>query len=170
MTKLKNLGIEQIDQLRAGLLDDAPQLKEETEAALVADKSLAMEHSRWEQIRQQLDKAEDSDIRLKNQLRLRRRSVLSGKAGVKKSRRFTLPQMALATVASVAVTLSAVLWLTDYSLTAVIPGAGYDSASGIVYSTTPDATGEFDLTNNIDFYTWMEHQSNLFTEVPDNGT
>ncbi len=169
MTNRQNVSIEQIDRLRAGLLDHSPNTKKRVESALREDQSLTAEYSRWEKIRQQLETAEDGDIRLKNQLRLRRRSVLSGHA-VKKPRRFTLPQMALATAASVALTLSVVLWFTDNSQTAVVMQPGDDTTTGFAYKSTAKTNVDFDLTNNVDFYVWMERQNELFTEAPRNGT
>lgn len=169
MNERQNLSTEFLDQLRAGLLEDDPKLKSQVEAILREDQKFAAENDRWEEIRRQLDSMEDSDIRLKNQLRLRRRSVLSGRAG-RKTHRFTLPQMALATATSVAVTLSAVLWYNDFSQTTVVMEPSGDTATKIAYPTSTDETGEFDLTNNVDFYVWMEHQSDLFTQGPRNGT
>lgn len=169
MTDRENVSIEQIDQLRAGLLDNTPQLKAQVEATLHEDQNFAAEHNRWEQILQQLESAEANDIGLKNQLRLRRRSVLSGKAE-KMSLRFTLPQMVLAAATSVALTLSVVLWFTDQPQTAIVMETSDDSTQTIVYRAPPDTTGEFDLTNNVDFYVWMERQNDLSMEVPRNGT
>lgn len=169
MTDRQNVSIEQIDQLHAGLLDNTPHLKAQVEAALQQDQNLTAEYARWQQIRQQLESAEDNDVGLKNQLRLRRRSVLSGEAG-KKPRRFTLPQMALATATSVALTLGVVLWFADQPHSTVVMQTIDDSTQAIVYSPPSGKTGEFDLTNNVDFYVWMERQNNLFIEVPRNGT
>ena len=168
MTKQQKVSIEQIDRLRAGLLDQTPHIKDEVEAALHADQNLAAENGRWERIRQQLDATEDNDIRSKNQLRLRRRSVLSGKAG-RKPRRFTLPQMALATASGIALTLSAVLWFSYQPQSTVVIKTGVDSADDIVFRSAAEADGEFDLTNNVDFYVWME-KNELLIEEPDNGT
>ncbi|MDJ0958003.1 MAG: hypothetical protein QNI91_14135 [Arenicellales bacterium] len=171
MTKNQTVTVTQIDQLRAGLLDDSPKLKAKVESALHQDPALSAEYDRWNQVREQLESSKDDATKLQNQLRLRRRAVLSGKV-TRKPRRFTLPQMALATATSVALTLGLVLWINQ---------APYPNGAANLNASTPtkQATGvtssnlstvDFDLTNNVDFYVWIERQSDLFVEVPRKGT
>lgn len=164
MTKDQTVTVTQIDQLRAGVLDDAPELKAQVESALRQDRTLAAEYDRWNQFREQLESSKEEAIQLQNQLRLRRRAVLSGKA-VTKPRRFTLPQMAVATAASVALTLALVLWINE----APQPNVVASTSSGTQKTLLTDVDNA-NLTNNVDFYVWMERQNDLFVEVPRNGT
>ena len=171
MTKNQTVTVTQIDQLRAGLLDDSPELKAEIESALHQDPALSTEYDRWNKVREQLESSQDDATKLQNQLRLRRRAVLSGKA-VKKPRRFTLPQMALATATSVALTLGLVLWLNQVpqpNVAANLSASTQTTQTNGVANTNL-STVDFDLTNNVDFYVWIERQSDLFVEVPRKGT
>ena len=167
MTKNQTVTVTQIDQLRAGLLDSSPELKAQVESALCQDTTLSAEYDRWNQVREQLESSKDDETKLQNQLRLRRRAVLSGKA-IKKPRRFTLPQMALATATSVALTLGLVLWLNQVPQPNVAANlnASTQPAQSTGMANTNLSTVDFDLTNNVDFYVWMERQSDLFVEVP----
>ena len=167
MTKNQTVTVTQIDQLKAGLLDDSPELKAKIESALDQDPALSAEYDRWNQIREQLESSKEDATKLQNQLRLRRRAVLSGKA-IKRPRRFTFPQMALATATSVALTLGLVLWLNQLpqSNVATNLNASTQTMQTTGVASTNLSTVDFDLTNNVDFYVWMERQSDLFVEVP----
>ena len=166
MTKKQTVTVTQIDQLRAGLLDDSPELKAQIESTLRQDPALSTEYDRWNQVREQLETSKEDATKLQNQLRLRRRAVLSGKA-VRKPRQFTLPHMALATATSVLLTLGVVLWLNQEPQPNVAVNL---NASTQPAQSTGLSTVDFDLTNNVDFYVWMERQSDLFVEVPRKGT
>lgn len=171
MSKNQTVTVTQIDQLRAGLLDDAPELKAQIESALRQDPALGAEYDRWNLVREQLESSKDDATKLKNQLRLRRRAVLSGNT-VRKPWRFTLPQMALTTATSVALTLGLVLWVNQVPQPDA--AANLDASTKTVQSTGGASTNlptvDFDLTNNVDFYVWIERQSDLFVEVPRKGT
>jgi hypothetical protein len=166
-----------IDQLRAGLLDRDLALKSRTRSALNRDNHLSEQNELWTGVCEQLETSGKDDLRLTNQLRIRRRSVLSGRAA-DKPRRFTLPQMAVATVASMALTLSIVLLFGEQprtggtSITQVDSAAAPDSISpGLPAGTALDV--DIDLTNNVDFYVWMEGQigspDDLYIEMPRKG-
>ena len=172
MTKNRAVTVTQVDQLRAGLLDTSPELKAQVESALRQDPTLAAEYKRWTQVREQLESSKEDETKLQNQLRLRRRAVLSGNV-VTKPRRFTLPQMALATATSVALTLGLVLWLKEAPQPNVASNTGADIQTVLltdVDEVNPTKTVDLDLTNNVDFYVWMERQDDLFLEVPRKGT
>ena len=167
----------QIDRLRAGLLDRNPALKSRVQTALSRDNQLAEQNELWTGVCEQLETSGKDDLRLTNQLRIRRRSVLSGRTA-DKPRRFTLPQMAVATVASMALTLSIVLLIGEQSRTGVTAISRVDSAAppdsinpGLPTGTALDV--DIDLTNNVDFYVWMENQmespDNLYIEMPRKG-
>ena len=171
MSKNQTVTVSQIDQLRAGLLDDTPELKKQIESALYQDPALNVEYDRWNRIREQLESSKADSTKLQNQLRLRRRAVLGGKA-VRKSWRFTLPQMALATATTVVLTLGLVLWVNQVpqpNVTANLNASTQMTQTAGATSTNLSMV-DFDLTNNVDFYVWIERQSDLFVEVPRKGT
>jgi len=168
MNKNPEVTTTQIDQLRAGLLDRNTALGSRVHSALDQDDHLSQQDELWARVCEQLDTCRDDDPKLTNQLRIRRRSILSGRAPGK-PRRFTLPQMALAAAASVALTLSVVLWFGGQSRT----GAQSIAHSELVASTNtnnPDSsTGaniniDMDLANNVDFYVWIDDRHGLFIE------
>lgn len=168
MTENRNVSTTQLDQLRAGLLDDDPELKARVEDELRRDAGLAGQYGRWDEVRGQLESEREDATRLNNQLRLRRRRVLSGKA-VEKPRRFTLPQMALAAATSVALTLAMVLWFNERPP----EGAASVAVTDMIQDATqPVLTGniEVDLESNVDFYVWMQGQDDVFIEAPRKGT
>ncbi len=81
--------------------------------------------------------------------------------------------MVFATAASVAVTLSMVLWLNQPPRQTSVSVA--DIGTRVVHesdSVTPQLTRslDLDLTENVDFYVWMESQGDLSIEVPRKGT
>lgn len=161
----------QLDQLRAGLLDDRPELKAAVQAALLRDTGLASQNELFDRVREQLERSRQEATRLNNQLRLRRRRVLTGKAGMK-PRRFTLPQMALATATSVILTLVLVLWFNDTPPgTGIITVAGTGPAETSVPVQEVAAGGiDLDLANNVDFYVWMQNQRETSIDMPRKGT
>ena len=166
-----------IDQLRAGLLDQDLALKSRTRSALRRDNHLSERNDLWTAVCEQLETSGKDDLRLTNQLRIRRRSALGGRAA-DKPRRFTLPQMAVATVASMALTLSIVLLIGEQSRTGVtaISQVGSVAPSESINPGLPTGTAldvDIDLTNNVDFYVWMENQmespDDLYIEMPRKG-
>lgn len=173
MTKTpENMTSVQADKLRAGLLDG--------ESIYGLDARSARNHRDptrhnqiWDQVREQLDASATDDRRLTNQLRIRRRAVLSGKAAGKARRRFTLPQMAIATASSVALTLGIVSWIGGHPPEAPAPVskavqiASTDLANAIV-SNVVDV--DLDLTDNVDFYAWMGVQPDTLVEPRGKGT
>ena len=170
MTERRKVTVTDIDQLRAGLLDHDPQVKAKVESAMEHDQALRAEFKRWDSIGDQLESIKTSTTQLNNQLRLRRRQILSGKTTTNR-RRFSLPQMALATASSVALTLGLVMLLYD----APPPSTASSTATYTPTVRLTDASPmvsnvDFDLTNNVDFYVWMEDQNDVVMEVPRKGT
>lgn len=164
-----------IDQLRAGLLDQDSVLKSRVRSALNRDNGLSEQNELWTEVCEQLESSGNDDPRLTNQLRIRRRSVLSGRASSGKPRRFTWPQMAIATAASMALTLSIVLWFGErpnpdtLSITQVNSAAPTGSNSpDLAIGTAVDI--DMDLTNNVDFYVWLESQDDVYIEMPRKGS
>ena len=105
--------LEHVDQLRAGLLDNDPALASTVRSALESDGDLAAGDAIWNRVTGELEVSATGNQRLANQLRIRRRKVLSGKMKGQTRRRFTLPQMAIATATSVAITLGVVSLIGD---------------------------------------------------------
>jgi hypothetical protein len=161
--------MEQIDRMRAGLLDRVREGR--LRAAIEHDDRLSRGCEIWESLRRQFDASAADDPRLTNQLRLRRRAALSGKAATHPRRRFTLPQMALATAASVALTLGIV------ALTGQQRPAGSPVSPALQLASTDLANAyvsnvvdiELDLTDNVDFYAWMGGQPEETIELPGTG-
>lgn len=170
MTEKTTITSREIEELRAGLLDDDPRTKSAVESALDRDEALRAEFERWESIPEQLETAKTADTQLNNQLRLRRRQILSGKTTTTQ-RRFSLPQMALATASSVALTVGVVTWLYETPSSNIASNTGIHTPTVHLTDTAPMVRNvDFDLTNNVDFYVWMEDQNDVVMEVPRKGT
>lgn len=161
-----------VDRLRAGLLGNEPGLEPSVRAALESGGDLAGREKIWDQVCGALDASASDDPRLTNQLRIRRRAVLSGKARGEIRRRFTLPHMAVATATSVALTLGFVSWMgqpptgADGPISQAVQIASTDLANAIV-SNVVDI--DLDLTDNVDFYAWMGGQAGMSIESPEQG-
>lgn len=173
MATIEKLTGAHVDRLRAGLLDDDLDLRDAVRAALEPGGRLAGADAVWDGVREQLDASQGDNRRLTNQLRIRRRAVLSGKWAGAKRLRFTLPQMAIATATSVALTLGIVSLLgerppaTDAPISHAVQVASTDLANAYV-SNVVDI--ELDLTDNVDFYAWMEKQANAGNGPRGGGT
>lgn len=172
MNEHEQVTAEQADRLRAGLLDRDPALESRVRSALKRDGDLARRNELWTLVCGQLQASANDDSRLTNQLRIRRRAVLSGRA-VKARRRFTLPQLALATATSVALTLGVMLWMGEHPPAARAPVsralqiASTDLAHAFV-SNVVDI--DLDLADNVDLYVWMEGQPAAIIDPAGKGT
>lgn len=174
MTKTpENVTSVQADKLRARLIDGESFYGPDAHTTRNHSADPTRHYRIWEQVRGQLDASATEDPRLTNQLRIRRRAVLSGKTAGKARHRFTLPQMAIATASSVALTLGIVSWIGGHPPAAPAPVskavqiASTDLANAIV-SNVVDI--DLDLTHNVDFYAWMGVQPDTLVEPPGKGT
>ena len=172
MTTGENINVMHADRLRAGLLDDDPELSRAVRTALEPGGQLEDSDDVWNRVYEEFEASANENPRLTNQLRIRRRAVLSGKAPNIKRRRFTLPHMAFATAASVALTLGIVSIIggtapTEAPVSRALHMAATDLANAYV-SNVVDI--DLDLTNNVDFYAWMGGRNDLAVEPEGKGT
>lgn len=145
MNKRKPVTEEQIDLLRAGLLDDQPELKNRVEAALRDPANNQADDDIWDRLGRELDDDCAHAIRVNNQLRLRRRRVLSGAPG--RSPRLR-QRSVLTAVASVVLAITVAVFL--------VPSGDRGGAGPTrIIDSGRDMP---DLTDNVDFYVWMEAQ------------
>lgn len=134
------VGVEEIDVKNAGTLD-----------------LIDRENAYWQRMIDTLEEGVNSDRALCNQLRLRRRQVLSGRHRRKRSA--GLPRFALGTAAGAAVFIAIGTWWDS------MPG---ESASEVTRTASIESldVDNTEFANNIDFYTWLEKQSDT---VADSG-
>lgn len=143
---------EQFDSLRAGLRVDDFDFKDADTLKLI-DRHNAY----WQRVVGTLDDGVQHNRALCNQLRIRRRQVLSGQFSRKRDP--GLPRFALGSAAAAVVFIAIGAWwntmpgepAADVTRTASIEAMDIDNA---------------DFANNIDFYTWLEQQSDT---VADSG-
>jgi hypothetical protein len=147
---------ETFDALRAGLSIDDVDFKDAGTLKLIN-----RQNTYWQRVVDTLDDGVDHDRALCNQLRIRRRQVLSGQ--VSGSRRAGLPRFALGAATSVAAAIAIAVWWDSRPL-----------ESGEVYTRTASiesVDADIDRTefaDNIDFFTWLEKQSDAVADSGEN--
>lgn len=142
MTETEKSNADLVDRLQAGLLDDQPDLKAKAEQAIADNPTMEQGHAVVRQVIRHLDDATDNNTAVNNQLRLRRREVLSGNARQPASRR--APRLVIGAAATLVLAV-AIGWfalpvLNDMPY--VRSGADREDIS--------------DLADNLDFYVWLE--------------
>lgn len=143
---------EKLTSLRAGLRVEDVDFKDAATLKLID-----RENAYWQRIVDTLDEGVNNDRALANQLRLRRRQVLSGR--YRPERSAGIPRFALGTVAGAAVLVAVGAWWES------MPGEpGSDVTRTASIESMDIDNSEF--ANNIDFYTWLEQQSDT---VADSG-
>lgn len=144
---------EKFDSLRAGLRVEDVDFKDAGTPKLID-----RENAYWQGIVDTLEEGVNRDRALCNQLRLRRRQVLSGRFSSREHA--AVPRFALGTVAGAAVLVAIGAWW-DW-----MPGepAGSDMTRTASIESMDIDNAEF--TNNIDFFTWLEEESET---VADSG-
>jgi hypothetical protein len=142
MTEIDKSTADLVDQLQAGLLDDRPDLKARAEQAVANNPAMRHGHEVVRHSIRHLDESADNAVTINNQLRLRRREVLSGNAHRPAPRR--APRLVLGAAATVVLAV-AIGW---FSLPALneMPNL----LSGV------DREDISDLADNLDFYVWLE--------------
>jgi len=142
MPELDKSTADLVDRLQAGLLDDRPDLKTRAELAIANHPAMRQGHGVVQHAIRHLDESADNAVAINNQLRVRRREVLSGNARRVAPRR--VPQLVLGAAATVVLAV-AIGWFTLPALNQVpnlLSGADHEDIS--------------DLTDNLDFYAWLE--------------
>ena len=144
---IENNIVHYADKLRAGLLDDDPTLKAQVETVLAANPGT--EHF-WQHVRRELEQLAASDSCVDSELKVRRREALQ-RAGRKKPRRATWPQLATATAFTIVVAVTAILLFGRYLLEPLTP-----ATEEVALSSDP----ELEVLNaNLDFYAWLDTQN-----------
>lgn len=143
---------EKFDSLRAGLRIEDVDFKDTG-----TPKMIDRENAYWRRIVDCLEEHANHDRALCNQLRIRRRQVLSGEYG--RTRGGGVPRFAMGAAAGVAVLALVTAWWV------AVPG---ETTSTITQTASLETIGvdNTEFTNNIDFYTWLEKQSD---KVADSG-
>lgn len=165
---------DQLDRLHAGLLDDKPELKAQVQRAIAQDPEVAGHARLWQSVAEELDAATECKSSLVNQLRLRRREVLSGKRRTKSA----IPIVAAVAAASLATVIGVGLFVvqqTDRPQQApaanqLVANATTESPAVAPASEMIAKVAEYrvqtagrmddriDLANNLDFYVWLANQ------------
>lgn len=133
------------DSLRAGLRVEEIDFKDADTPKLID-----RENAYWQRVVDALDEGVNHDRALCNQLRIRRRQVLSGQFSRKGGA--GVPRIALGTAAGAAVFVALGAWW-DF-----IPGESQPDVTRTASIESMDIDNS-EFTNNIDFYTWLEKQS-----------
>ena len=143
---------EDFDRYRSGLLDDEPEAKRRVEAS----PSHAPKAGLLRAVTAHLDEAAERELGIANELRRRRREVLSGRRRL--APRFGLPALVTSAVASVIVGIAIGLLVGRATLSPVLPLVALDEL---------EEAG--DVVENLDFYDWLEGQ-NQTGGAPQSGT
>jgi len=142
------------DSLRSGLHVEDVDFKDSS-----TPKWIDRENAYWQRIVDALEESANNDRPLCNQLRIRRREVLSGRRSKEKHR--GLPRFA------VGVAAGAVLFLTITMVWSPAPNQpGADLTRTASLRSAEREHAEF--ANNIDFYTWLEKQSDTVADAGGN--
>ncbi len=145
---------DQLDRLRAGLLDDDPALKSKVEMSLAADGRAIARAALWKRVNEELDRGLERFPTLANQLRLRRREVLAGK----RRSHAALPLVAggAAAMLTLAVAISTFQGSPqpEQAAAPVEPAV----ATAAAYQVQTVADDRLDLATNLDFYVWLANQ------------
>jgi hypothetical protein len=143
---------EKFDSLRAGLRVEDVDFKD-----MATPKLIDRENVYWRCIVDSLEEGVNNDRSLCNQLRIRRRQVLSGRYTRGRDRGF--PRFAVGVAAGIAVFIGVTAWWNPMATT---------PRSNVTRTASLDSVDvdSSDFTSNIDFYTWLEKQSDT---VADSG-
>jgi hypothetical protein len=137
---------ERLDRLRAGLYEDQAEQREQLQEA-----SAGIPGDLWAPVLAEMDALAEASAAVTNQLRLRRRQVLSGEY---RGRSGQLPRLALAACAGVALVVAVTVMRQP---TEPVDLAGSPAPAGARLEVP-------DLADNVDFYHWMENRAVVATE------
>lgn len=148
---------EKIDALRAGLHVDDVDFKDTCTPRL-----MDQQNDYWRRVVDALDEDVDRDRATCNRLRIMRRQALNGECRKRAAGR-GVPQIAAGAVAGAALMVGVAMWWdtvprepAEVTRTASIERTTIDTA----------AISSAEIANNIDFYTWLEDQTDT---VADSG-
>lgn len=143
---------EKLDSLRAGLRVEDVDFKDAGTLKLID-----RENAYWQRVVDTLEDGMQHNRALSNQLRIRRRQVLSGQFSRKSEK--GLPRLALGSAAAAVLFIAVGAWWNT------MPGERGADVTRTASIETMDIDS-VDFANNIDFYTWLEQQSDT---VADSG-
>lgn len=143
---------QKFDSLRAGLRVEDVDFQDAGTPKLID-----RENAYWRRMVDTLEEGVSHDRALCNQLRIRRRQVLSGQ--FKRKRSAGVPRFALGTAAGAAAFIAIGAWWDSLPGK---PGAKVTRTASIESMDVNHA----EFANNIDFYTWLEEQTDT---VADSG-
>ncbi len=155
MRKSNDSDTELLDRLRTGLLNDRPDTKRRVERSLAEDPLLQSEDRMVRRALDVLQDMTDKDAAINSQLRLRRRAVLSG--AVERAAPLRMPRLTLGAVISVLLAMT-IGW--------VLHPNGGDLHPRLSMLEREEIT---DLTDNLDFYSWLERRG-IHSGKPPDGT
>lgn len=150
--KLSPSEIEKFDSLRAGLRVEDVDFKD-----VGTPKLIDRENAYWQRVVDTLEEGVSHDRALCNQLRLRRRQVLSGRFD--RNRSTGLPRFAMGAAAATAVFVAVGTW---WNALPSDPGTEITRTASIETMDIDNA----EFADNIDFYTWLDEQTDT---VADSG-
>lgn len=145
--------IEIFDSLRAGLRVEGIDFKDADTPRLID-----RENAYWQRLINGLEADLSDDRRLCNQLRVRRRQVLSGQ--YRRRSEPGLPQFAMGIAAGAVLFSSVGMW---WGLSGGEPGTEVTRTASIETMNIDNA----EFSNNIDFYTWLEEQNGIVADLGD---
>jgi len=154
---------EKLDALRAGLRIDDIDFQDAGVPRLMERRN-----NHWQRVVGALEEEVNSDRALGNQLRIRRRQVLSGEHG--RARPRGAPRFAMGTLAAAAVLAVIGAWwypLPEQPGSRVTRTAATESPSLQPVSMGAGDADNAEFANNIDFYTWLEQQSDTVADSGD---
>lgn len=165
--KNKSYQSETVDSLRAGLHVEGVDFKDACTPRLIDE-----ENTYWRCVVDALEEDANHDRATCNRLRIRRRQVLNGEH--RRQERWGLPHVVAGAAAGVALFLGAAMWW-DTMWSQSVPSAGTASVewqadwngspSGARTVSVETADMEsMEFANNIDFYTWLEKQSDTIAD------
>lgn len=138
-----------LDQLRAGMSADSGNTIEVMNPEVIGEYN-----DNWEQIIHTIDTSSQQNRSINNQLRIRRRQVLNGE--YRRENYHWISQWGIGAVASVALIVSVTLWWNTL----------WNNNEQFVADTTKGIDFEqHEITNNIDFYTWLETQPDVIADA-----
>lgn len=162
---------ETFDALRAGLRVVDVDFKDTCTPKLIDG-----ENAYWQRVVDALEENANHDRATCNQLRIRRRQVLNGEHT--RDNPWGLPHVVAGAAAGIALFLGAAMWWDSmWSQPAPVTRTAsiewdaspvLQSASGVrTASVEPADMESLELANNIDFYTWLEKQSDTVADSGD---